>query len=344
MIDWVRRNLFGSWPSGLLTVLAGWALVTAGRGLYDWGWRDAAFGSTPEACAGVSGACWAVVGDFWRIFLVGLYPEEQRWRAYTALALLAVTVIVGATIRGHHRPFLYGLWPVSIVTIAILVRGGVLGLDAVPTRLWGGLMITVGLAAVGLAAGIPLGILLALGRRSRDYPVIRALSIAFIDLVRSVPFVLVLIMGTILLPLFLPSSWEVDLLLRAQIAIVLSAAANSAEIVRGGLAGIGRGQEEAAMALGLGYWRTMGLVLLPQALRFMVPVFVSMFIIFLKDTSLVIVVGLFDLLGTATLVAGNPQWTGAKIEAYLFVGVIYFLMCFSISRYSRQLEAGRASA
>ena len=339
-VEWARRNLFGSWPSSVLTLLTGWLLITAGRGLYGWAWRDAAFGSTPDVCTGAAGACWAVVGDFWRIFLVGLYPEDQRWRAYSAFLILAGAVLVSVLPRARPRPILYGLWPVWIITIVVLVSGGAFGLDPVPTRLWGGLMITIGLATVGLVAGIPLGILLALGRRSRDYPVIRALSIAFIDLVRSVPFVLVLIMGTILLPLFLPSSWDVDLLLRAQIAIVLSAAANSAEIVRGGLAGIGRGQEEAAMALGLGYWRTMGLVLLPQGLRFMVPVFV---IIFLKDTSLVVVVGLFDLLGTATLVAGNPQWTGAKIEAYLFVGTLYFLMCFTISRYSRRLETVRAS-
>ena len=341
--NWIHEHLFSSWISGLLTVIFGWLLIEFGHSFYGWAWRDAAFGTTSESCADATGACWSVIGDFWNIFLVGLYPEDQRWRPYTALIILGISVAISNIPSFNRRRILYYLWPLSIITILILVKGGGLGLEYVPTRLWGGLLITIGLSATGLAFGIPLGVLLALGRCSENYPVIRLLSTIFIDLVRSVPFVLVLIIGTILLPLFLPSNWDIDLLLRVQIAVVMSAAANSAEIVRGGLAGIGRGQKEAAMALGLGYWHTQCLILLPQALRFMVPVFVSMFIVFLKDTSLVIVVGLFDLLGTATLVSGNPQWTGAKIEAYLFVGTLYFLMCFSISQYSRRLEITRTS-
>jgi len=335
---WMRKNLFNTWYNSVLTVVGLWIVFYAAQGLYGWGLRDAAFGTTPESCVGIDGACWSVIGDFWRVFLTGLYPTEERWRAFTAFAILGVMLLLTTSGRMRRWKRMPLLWVVAIVVIFVFVRGGLFGLTVVSTRYWGGLMITIGLASVGLAVGIPIGIFLALGRRSQNYPAIKAICVAFIELVRSVPFIMLLIMGTIMFPLFLPPGWNVDLLLRAQVAVIMSAAANSAEIVRGGMAAVGRGQEEAAQSIGLGYWRMMGLIVLPQALRTMIPVFVSMFIIFLKDTSLVVIVGLFDLLGASTLATGNPKWVGKNIEAYVFVAIIYFTMCYLMSRYSRKLE------
>ena len=334
----LRTRLASSWWSLFLSVASVWVLYLVGSALYRWGIRDAAFGTTPAACEGATGACWAVIGSFWRIFLVGLYPEEERWRAFAALIMVGLVALGLALPQVRARRGFPALAAALVVPAFVLVRGGIPGLPVVETRFWGGLLITIGLSSVGLSVGIPCGILLALGRRSTDYPVIRAGCVAFIELVRSVPFILVLIFGSILLPMCLPPTWDVDLLLRAQIAIIMSAAANSAEIVRGGMAAIGRGQEEAADALGLSYWQSMGFVILPQALRTMVPVFVSMFIIFLKDTSLVVVVGLTDLLGAARLATGNPDWIGRTLETYVFAGALYFLMCYTISRSSRRLE------
>ena len=334
----MRENLFDSRLNSVLTVLSLWLIYVVVTALYRWGWRDAVFGTTPESCEGGDGACWSVIGDFWRVFLTGLYPQEERWRAYAAFLILAGMVLASFVRRLREWRWYPGAWVVIVVAIATLVRGGVLGLETVETRYWGGLIITIGLSSVGLAVGIPAGILLALGRTSTNFPIIKAFCVGFIELVRSVPFIMLLIMGAIMLPMFFPSGWDLDHLLRAQIAVIMSAAANSAEITRGGIAAVGRGQEEAAKAIGLGYWRMMGLVILPQALRHMIPVFVSMFIIFLKDTSLVVVVGLFDLLGAATLATGNPKWVGKTFETYAFVAVIYFTLCFLMSRYSRRLE------
>ena len=335
---WVGKNLFNSWHNSFLTVLVVWLCAYVALRLFWWGWENAAFGTTPESCADIAGACWSVIGDFWRVFLVGLYPQDERWRPFAAFIILAAMLLLCLSGRLRRWRWFYLLWTVAVVGIFVLVRGGVFGLETVSTRNWGGLMITIGLASVGLAVGIPIGILLALGRRSESYPGIKAVCVMFIELVRSVPFIMLLIMGTIMFPMFLPPGWNIDLLLRAQVAIIMSAAANSAEIVRGGLAGVDKGQEEAAKAIGLGYWRIMGLILLPQALRTMIPVFVSMFIIFLKDTSLVVIVGLFDLLGAGTLATGNPKWVGKNIETYVFVAVIYFIMCYTMSRFSRKLE------
>ena len=337
-LRWMRTQLFNSWYNAILTVLAVWIIYTTVTGLFVWGVVNAVIGTTPEPCEGIDGACWSIIGDFWRVFLAGRYPEAERWRVLTAYLL--VLAMVGASfLRGFRTWRWFPLaWAVLAALIYLLVRGGVFGLELIGTRFWGGLMITLGLSSVGLAVGIPAGILLALGRTSQRVPIIKTFCVGFIELVRSVPFIMLLIMSSIMLPMFLPTHWDIDHLLRAQVATILSAAANAAEITRGGMAGIPVGQYEAAKAIGLGYWRVMGLVVLPQALRHMIPVFVSMFIIFVKDTSLVVVVGLFDLLGAARLAAQNPKWIGHDIEAFVFVAAIYFLTCFAVSRYSRRLE------
>ena len=218
-----------------------------------------------------------------------------------------------------------------------LMAGGVFGLEPVENRLWGGLPLTLILAVAGLTAAFPLAVLLALGRRS-DLPLIRALCVAYIELIRGVPLVSLLFMAAVMLPLFLPAGVTIDKLLRAQIAFILFAAAYLAEVVRGGLQAIPRGQYEAADALGLTYWQKMRWIILPQALTITIPPLVSTFISFLKDTSLVIVIGLFDLLGTARAAIADPNWHGFYRESYLFVALIYWGLCFFLSRYSQWLE------
>ena len=338
-VRWMAANLFNSWLNVLLTLLAAWIAWKTLSGLFMWGIWNAVFGTTPEPCRGISGACWSVVGDYWRVFLSGRYPEEERWRVYTAFLMILIMLTTSAVGTVRRTRWLPALWLMTVALVFTLVRGGVFGLRGVSTQYWGGLLITFGLSSVGLAVGMPVGVLLALGRTSNRMPVIKTVCVGFIELVRSVPFIMLLIMSSIMLPMFFPKGWDMDHLLRAQIATIMSAAANSAEITRGGLAAIGRGQLEAAKAIGLNYWKMMGLVVLPQALRHMLPVFVSMFIIFVKDTSLVVVVGLFDLLGAARLAVGNPKWMGKDIESFVFVGLVYFTICFAVSRMSRRLEA-----
>lgn len=335
---WARTNLFSGWWSSLATLAALVFFFRVAHILLDWAVLGAAFGTTPESCKGISGACWSVIGDFWRVFLVGLYPQEERWRAFVALMAFAI-LFFGAGVPAWRNSKVYRLAVILMpLPLLLLLHGGFLGLPVVVTRYWGGLLITIGLAAIGLAVGIPLGILIALGRTSKKLPIIKAAAILFVEIVRSVPFVFVLILGAIILPMFLPPGFEIDPLLRVQVAIIIAAAANAAEIVRGGLASIEPGQEEAAASLGLGYWTTMRLVVLPQALRRMIPVFVNMFISFLKDTSLVVVVGLFDLLGAASLAVGNPDWIGRRVETLVFVALVYFVMCWIVSRAGNVVE------
>jgi general L-amino acid transport system permease protein len=218
-----------------------------------------------------------------------------------------------------------------------LFYGGLFGLSVVETHQWGGLMLTLVLALVGMVLSLPLGILLALGRRSQ-MPVVRAACVTYIELWRGVPLITVLFMASVMLPLFLPEGATLDKLLRAMIGIVLFQASYMAEVVRGGLQAIPKGQYEAAEALGLGYWQGIGLIILPQALKLVIPGIVNTFIALFKDTTLVLIIGLFDLLGIVQQAFADPNWLGYSVEGYLFAGLIYWAFCFSISRYSQALE------
>ncbi len=338
-VGWARQHLFNTWGNALLTLAALWVIWRFLAALVPWAVLDASFGAGPESCAHTTGACWSFVREMWPLFLVGTYPADERWRPALALALIA-----GLGLVGLHRPLrksgYYGwAWVACVVAVAVLIRGAAwLGLPEVNTQRWGGLLLTLLLTVVGLAVAFPFGVVLALGRRSR-LPVIRALCVTYIELIRGVPLVTLLFMAAVMLPLFLPQGMNLDNVLKAQVGIILFSAAYLAEVVRGGLQGVTRGQEEAADALGLGYWQTMGLVVLPQALRYVIPPLVSTFIALLKDTTLVSIVGLFDLLGMAQQAIGNPRWLGRGIETYVFSGVIYLVLCYSMSRYSRYLEA-----
>ena len=224
-----------------------------------------------------------------------------------------------------------------LALISVLMWGGVFGLSFVPQDRWGGLPVTLILATFGLAFGFPLGVFVALGRRSK-LPAIRSLSVLYVELIRGVPLVSLLFMASVMFPLFMPSGFNIDKLVRAQLAIILFAGAYLAEVVRGGLQAVPRGQYEAADALGLSYWRKHRLIVLPQAIRHVIPSLVNTFIAFFKDTSLVLIIGIFDLLTTAKTAIIDPAWQQFSVEVYLFLAAIYFVFCFAMSRYSRSLE------
>jgi general L-amino acid transport system permease protein len=270
--------------------------------------------------------------------MYGFYPASEQWRVDLGLGLLAA-LLAPLLFPGFRHKLPLGI-AVALgypVVAYVLFYGGIFGLPVVETYQWGGLMLTLVLAVVGIALSLPFGILLALGRRS-EMPVIKAACITYIELWRGVPLITVLFMASVMLPLFLPEGATLDKLLRAMVGIVLFQSAYMAEVVRGGLQAIDKGQHEAAEALGLGYWQTMGLVILPQALRLVIPGIVNTFIALFKDTTLVLIIGLFDLLGIVQQAFADPDWLGYSVEGYLFAGLVYWVFCFGISRYSQALE------
>jgi general L-amino acid transport system permease protein len=325
----------------LTALLAALVLFLAWR-FVDWAFIEAVWQPDAKACRAAQGACWGFIADKHRFILFGTYPYEEHWRPALA-TLLLISLWVFSSIRIFWKWWLAAIWILGLTVIGILMWGGAFGLPHVENERWGGLILTLLLTTFGLAFAFPLSILLALGRRS-TLPVIRALCVAYIELVRGVPLISLLFMASVMLPLFLPAGVSVDKLLRAQIALILFAAAYLAEVVRGGLQGIPRHQYEAAAALGLGYWRQMFHIILPQALRIAVPPLVNTFIGFFKDTSLVLIIGLFDLLSTIKVSLNDPAWTGFGVEAYLFAAAVYFVFCFAMSRYSRGLERSATSS
>jgi len=335
-IAWVRTNLFSNWWSSLLTLIVAYAVVKAGWALADWLVVRATFGGTdPKACQ-AGGACWPVINEKMRFILFGRFPYEEHWRPFAAM-LTIIGMILCACSRRLWNVRLLPIIVVGCALTGVFMWGGVFGLSYVETSLWGGLPLTLILSAIGIVLAFPLGVLLALGRRS-DMPAIRSLCVAFIELVRGVPLISVLFMASVMFPLFLPAGVTIDKLLRAQVGIVLFASAYLAEVVRGGLQALPKGQYEAAQALGLNYWQQMGFIILPQALRLVIPPLVNNFIGTFKDTSLVVIIGLFDLLNTAKNAINDPTWRAYYAEVYVFVAVIYFLFCFFMSRYSQKLE------
>ena len=336
VLGWLRANLFNSVFNTILTILAVYLLAMTVPALLRWAVIDAIWSApSGQACRG-DGACWAFIGEKLRFILFGRYPYPEQWRP-----LLAVLIIIGMILAScDHR--LWGkrlmlLWPAGLALVGLLMWGGVFGLRFVDTELWSGLPLTLILAVVGMAFAFPFAILLALGRRSQ-LPAVRAISVGYIELVRGVPLITVLFMASVMLPLFLPAGVTIDKLLRAQVAFTLFAAAYLAEVIRGGLQAIPKGQVEAADALGLGYWQRTRLIVLPQALRLVIPPLVNNFIGAFKNTALVLIIGLFDLLNTANTALTDANWQGFATEAYVFTAAIYWSFCFLMSRYSQMLE------
>jgi general L-amino acid transport system permease protein len=336
ILPWLKANLFSSVFNTILTLLAIYLLAITVPPVVRWAVLDAIW-SAPngQACHG-DGACWAFVGEKLRFILFGRYPYEQQWRPLLVVVIF-VALIIASCDRRLWGQRLTGLWIGGLGIVGALMWGGILGLSYVDTLLWSGLPLTLILAVVGMAFAFPFGILLALGRRSQ-LPAVRAICVAYIELVRGVPLITVLFMASVMLPLFLPTGFTIDKLLRAQVAFILFAAAYLAEVIRGGLQAIPKGQTEAADALGLGYWQRTRLIVLPQALSLVIPPLVNTFIGTFKDTSLVIIIGLFDLLGTVNAALADPNWQGFYLEAYVVAAAIYFSFCFFMSRYSQMLE------
>ncbi|NUB14706.1 ABC transporter permease subunit [Azospirillum brasilense] len=336
-VAWLRNNLFNTWYNALLPILIAGLLFKAIPPLLDWLIFSAnSFGTPPQVCRQEGGACWTFVSEKLRFVMFGTFPYDEQWRPLITIVII-IALVLASCDRRFWKPWLALVWIAGLIAVGVLMWGGVLGLTYVENTLWGGLPLTLMLSVVGLSVAFPASVLLALGRRSQ-LPAIRVISVTYIELIRGVPLISLLFMASVMFPLFLPTGVNFDKLLRAQIAFIMFAAAYMAEAIRGGLQAIPKGQYEAADALGLNYWQAMGKIILPQALAISIPPLVNTFISFFKDTSLVIIIGLYDLLGTAKAALSDPAWRGFYREAYLFIGVIYWVFCFSMSKYSQKLE------
>jgi general L-amino acid transport system permease protein len=337
-VDWLRRNLFSSVTNTLLTLLVLALLWLVVPPFFEWAVTNATVGGdSKEACTG-DGACWTFIKLRLHTFFWGHYPDAELWRLLVAAALLIAFATPVMRDRVRHR----GIFVVLLLTLfpllaGILLVGGAAGLPFVDTNLWGGLMLDVIISFVTVAGALPLGILLALGRRSQ-LPVVRIFSIGFIELWRGVPLLTVLFMSAVMVPLFLPYGVSIDRLIRAMVAFTLFNAAYMAETVRGGLQGVPVEQEEAAYSVGLKWWQVQVFVTLPQALRIVVPGIVNNIVDLFKDTSLVTIIGLADLLGAVNQSLKDPAWLGLAKEGYVFTAVLFFVCCFSMSSYGRRFE------
>jgi general L-amino acid transport system permease protein len=353
MLGWLRANLFSGPANAALTILCILVVVWALPPLVRFFLIDAVWSGTDrEACLASTaqpnpGACWAFVRVWLSYFVYGFYPLGERWRVDLFFMALAFAIAWASWLSAPRRDLgaVYFFIVLPILSVVLLHGAPIVGLAIVPTTLWGGVLVTVVVSTAGMVLSLPLGILLALARRS-DLPVLKWAAVTFIEFVRGVPLITVLFMASVMLPLFVPDRLAPDKLVRALIGVALFASAYMAEVVRGGLAAVPRGQYEAARALGLTYWRIMGLVILPQALRVTLPNIVNTFIGLFKDTTLVFVVGIFDFLRTIEAARADPKWAAPNtaLTGYAFAALFYFVCCYGMSRYARRVEARLARA
>lgn len=335
-IGWIKANLFNGWFNSTLTLIVLYLLWLSVPSLISWAIIDSSWLPSGEQCKAGEGACWSVVSSNIRFILFGFYPHDLQWRPLLAVVIL-IALLFYSQNRNHWKKSLFYAWLIGLFTMGLLLKGGLFGLEAVESDNWGGLPLTLLLSVFGLTAAYPVGVILALGRQSK-MPVIKSFCVVYIELIRGVPLISLLFMSSVVFPLFLPEGMVVNKILRAQVAIILFTAAYIAEVVRGGLQGVNKGQYEAADSLGLNYFQTMRLIILPQALKIVIPPSVSILISAFKDTSLVVIIALYDLLKTTQTTLSDPQWMGYSAEAYIFVAFIYFVCCFFMSNYSRRLE------
>ncbi len=336
ILGWMRANLFSSLANTVLTIVAIYLLWISIPPFLQW----AIFGGQLDgenrfACVG-DGACWAWLDQRIGQFLYGFYPSEETWRIDLALVLLfpALAPWLMETVPGKR----YLRWfSVVYPFLATFLLVGGFGLTEVSTDDLGGFSLNLVVGLSGIVLSLPVGILLALGRQSR-LPLIRWFSVIFIEVVRGVPLITLLFVSNIILPIFLPADVALNSVVRVIVMITAFASAYMAEVIRGGLQAIPKGQYEAAQAMGLGYWQSMRLIILPQALKISIPGIVNTFIGLFKDTTLVIVIGLFDILGIARAMVSNPDWLGLSSETYVFVSLFFFVVCYAMSRYSMSLE------
>ncbi|WP_342320639.1 amino acid ABC transporter permease [Kosakonia sp. BYX6] len=343
VLYWLHRHLFSSVFQTLLTLLLLTVLVLVGAALLRWGVIDAVgFSGTVEQCRAATGACWAVIGEKYRPILFGLYPYNEQWRPALAMLVWFVTLVLTLSPVCWHSRVLWPLWIVSLAAMSVLMSGGVFGLPSVASSDWGGLPLTLLLFSGTVIIGMPVSVVLALGRRS-PLPFLRGLSVTFIEGLRGVPLITILFVAVNVFPLFLPPDMEVNKLLRIIVGIALFFACYQAEVIRGGLQSVPRGQYEAAAVLNLGYWHTTTKIILPQALRICLPAVTNHIIAAMKNTSFVIIIGLFDVLTATTAVMQDPQWRRYYIETYVFIACLYLLFGFMLSRYAVWVE-GRIDA
>ncbi|MEA3544707.1 MAG: amino acid ABC transporter permease [Thermodesulfobacteriota bacterium] len=336
ILGWLRTNLFSTWYNSLLTIIMLWLLAWLVPPLFRWTIIDSLWNSSAEACRDIDGACWSVIPNNIRFIILGFFPEGQEWRPILAMALLLGLVIYSKE-RSRWKKSLAWIWLANLIVMGALMYGGIFGMPVVETAQWSGLPLTLVLSFFGMVVAYPLGVLLALGRRSK-MPAIKTMSVVYIEMIRGVPLISLLFMSSIMFPLFLPEGVTIDKVLRALIAIILFTAAYIAEVVRGGLQAMPRGQYEAADSLGLNYGQTMRLIILPQALKIVIPPSVGVLLSVFKDTSLVVIIALYDVLKTTMVTLSNPNWAGYSKESYIFLALLYFIFCYAMSSYSRRLE------
>ncbi|MFB9134201.1 amino acid ABC transporter permease [Vibrio olivae] len=337
-VGWLRKNLFNGLINSVITIVLAYLAISAIWGIVNWALINADWvGTTRDACSR-EGACWVFISVRWEQFMYGFYPEAELWRPRLFYATLAILIALLAYEKTPKRLWI-GLFAIVVYPflMAGLLYGDVAGLEVVETHRWGGLLVTLIIALVGIVASLPIGIVLALGRRS-DMPIIRSLCTVYIEVWRGVPLITVLFMASVMLPLFLSEGSETNKLIRALIGVIMFSSAYMAEVIRGGLQAIPKGQYEAADALGLSYWKKVGLIILPQALKITIPSIVNTFIGLFKDTSLVLIIGMFDVLGIGQSANTDPDWLGFAIESYVFVALVFWVFCFGMSRYSIWLE------
>jgi general L-amino acid transport system permease protein len=337
LIAWVRTNLFGDagTSAGTLAILA--ILLYVLPPFLSWAFVNAVWAKDYEACQAATGACWGVVSEKFRIIVFGRYPFEEQWRPLIATTALLGLLVVSC-MRAFWKPWLAVLWVAVFGFFFTVMYGGALGLSRVETDRWGGLPLTILLASLSMSMAFPIALVIALGRRS-SLPAIRSVCTIYVELIRGVPLISVLFMASFMFPLLMPQGFNIDVLIRVLAGITLFAAAYMAEVIRGGLQAVPKGQIEAAATLGLSYWQTQRKIVLPQALAMVVPGVMNNFISTFKDTSLVTIVSLYELTGAMSLALNSDaNWRPFKIEGYLFIALIYFVFCFSMSRYSQWIE------
>ena len=339
-LRWLRRNLFSdAWSSLTTLAIAAGALYWL-PGLCQWLLFKAVFKPDAAACLALDhgGACWGVVAEKYRFILFGRYPYDEQWRPLAATILL-LAVIVASGLRLLPARHLLAAWALALPSFYLLMAGGLLGLTPVDSDQWGGLPLTLLLATTGMLAAFPLAVLVALGRQPTSLPLLSGLCRLYVELVRGVPLISVLFLASFLFPIILPQGYSLDVLVRVQLGIVLFAAAYLAETLRGGLQAVSAGQHDAAAALGLSRWQAMRWIILPQAIRAVIPSIMNSAVSIFKDTSLVTVVSLYELTGSLSLaLSGDAQWRSFYLEGYLFIGLIYWIGCYAMSRFAAGLE------
>ena len=336
ILGWLKHHLFNGFFNSIATLVILGLLLKFVPQFIQWAFIDSVWFTSGEECHAASGACWSVVTQNIRFNIFGYYPYEHQWRPLAAMIILVCMLIYSRDWNKWSRKLGY-LWLAALFVMGLLMKGGLFGLVSVESTKWSGLPLTLLLSFFGILASYPLGVVLALGRQSK-LPIIKSLCVVYIEMIRGVPLITMLFMSSVMFPLFLPEGVTVDKVLRAQAAIILFTAAYIAEVVRGGLQAMDKGQYEAAESLGLNYYQMMRLIILPQALKIVIPPTVGILISAFKDTSLVVIIALYDILNTTKSILSEPEWTGFSTEAYIFIAVIYYFCCFSMSQYSRKIE------